>query len=203
VVFTQAAPNGPTIKTRLPFEVRQQGEDRIVRLSYKPKKIEPGRQTSEAEEMKKAAEDAAHSMLGVGFHMPSLQDRRLGWGKTELKIAYSPSTSRYRNLVPLVGDAREGDRIPVVKIPLEIILLFNADRNDIITTPEATVAAYNIRSWDASSGQRQIFQAVIVDKTLRWWVDHAPDVLFLIIGIFLGDWLAKKESWRPGSASRT
>jgi hypothetical protein len=126
--------------------------------------------------------------------MPSLRDRRLGWGEKELRIVYSPAPT-YKDFVPLVrGTAKKGPHA-LARIPLRIALLYDADQYSITTSPEATATVYNSQSWDVTStDQQQIFQAVLVNRRWRWWVDHAPDILFLIIGIFLGDWLATKES---------
>jgi hypothetical protein len=65
VMFTKAAPNGPAVKTTLPFKVSQQGDDRIVRLSYIPKKMDVGKRTKQTtrQEEEEAAREAGRLTL--------------------------------------------------------------------------------------------------------------------------------------------
>jgi hypothetical protein len=87
VIFLHTGP-GPTVEYRPPYEVSQVGDKRVVRLPYQPREYRPRRYKNLADELREASEIAGSRTLAVAFDMPSLRDRRLGWGRTQVRIVY-------------------------------------------------------------------------------------------------------------------
>jgi len=182
VIYTRTGP-GPTVERRPPFEVSQVGDHRMVRLAYRPIEFNPRRHKDLSDELKEAAESAAYNTLAVGFEMPSLRDRRLGWGRTQLRIVYA--AFEYPDLLPLGrSDAA----------PLKISLYHDGDRYNVDTIPEATATDYNTRTWNlTSSGLEPELQAVVEDRRARRWIDLLPEIMLSALGLLLGEeWWSRR-----------
>jgi hypothetical protein len=174
---------GPTVEHQPPFEVSQMGDRRIVRLPYRPSRVGPRRYKDRTDYFKDASDNAASRMLAVGFEMPSLRDRRLGWGRTQLRIVYA--AIEYSDLLPLGRNDTA---------PLRISLLHDGDRYNIDTTPEATATDYYTRTWNLTSTELQlVLQAVIEDRNVRWWIDLLPEIMLFALGLLLGEeWWSRR-----------
>jgi hypothetical protein len=182
VLFLRTGP-GPTVERRPPFEVSQVGDHRIVSLPYRPREFSPRKHKNLEDELREASESAAHNMLAVGFHMPSLRDRRLGWGRTQLRIVYA--AFEYPDLLPLgKNDAA----------PLKISLYHDGDRYNVDAIPEATATDYNTRTWNlTSSGLEPVLQAVVEDRRMRRWIDLLPEIMLSALGLLLGEeWWSRR-----------
>lgn len=71
---------------------------------------------------------------------------------------------------------------------------YDGDRYNVETVPHSDEAEYGRQSWVVSrSPVLQTFAIVIEDEQWRWWADRAPDVLFLVAGVFLGELIQRSK----------